>query len=84
MPRHQLPPGPGRPKGSRNKAPLEIQKLIHEALDRAGGADYLLRQSEENPVAFMGLLSKVIPKDVNLRAEVAGVITIARSFVKEK
>jgi len=46
-----------------NRATIEIRKMIHEALDEAGGVAYLTAQAHENPVAFMGLLGKVIPKD---------------------
>ena len=31
------------------------------ALDAAGGAEYLLRQTKQNPVAFMSLLGKLLP-----------------------
>ena len=59
------PAGSGRVKGTPNKNTVEIKDMIRGALDAAGGQQYLLRQSEENPVAFMGLIGKVIPKDVN-------------------
>ena len=35
--------------------------MILAALDAAGGTEYLLRQSEQNPVAFMSLLGKLLP-----------------------
>lgn len=35
--------------------------MILSALDRAGGAQYLLEQSASNPSAFMTLLGKVLP-----------------------
>jgi len=38
--------------------------MILEALDRAGGVDYLRRQAVENPPAFLALVGKVLPKDV--------------------
>lgn len=77
------PPGPGRPKGVPNKITLEIRKMIEKALVDVGGADYLARQADENPVAFMGLIGKILPKDVNLTAEVSGVVSIVRSFVSK-
>lgn len=53
--------GKGRPKGSTNVATREIKGMILEALSRKGGADYLERQADENPVAFMSLLGKILP-----------------------
>lgn len=54
-------PGPGRPKGAPNKQTTAIKEMIIAALDKAGGVDYLEAQSRENPVAFMGLVGKVLP-----------------------
>jgi hypothetical protein len=72
----KLPPnaGKGRPKGSTNKATKEIKDMILGALERAGGETYLVTQADENPVAFMGLIGKVIPRDV--KAEVTGAIEL--------
>ncbi len=53
--------GKGRPKGVPNKATTAIKDMIVQALTNVGGVDYLSRQAEENPVAFMGLVGKVIP-----------------------
>ena len=61
-------PGPGRPKGSVNKTTGAIKDMILAALDAAGGEGggiaYLTRQAEENPVAFMGLVGKVLPMQI--------------------
>lgn len=54
-------PGPGRRKGVPNKQTTAIKEMIIAALDKAGGVDYLEVQSRENPVAFMGLVGKVLP-----------------------
>lgn len=56
--------GPGRPKGSPNKVGADIKALVIGALEKAGGMDYLLAQSKANPVAFMGLVGKVLPLQV--------------------
>jgi hypothetical protein len=53
--------GPGRPKGVPNKATAAIKDMIVQALDKAGGVDYLITQSEENPTAFLTLVGKVLP-----------------------
>ena len=62
-----LPPnaGKGRGKGNTNKINKELKDLIRGALDDAGGQKYLTRQANENPVAFMTLLGKIVPKDIN-------------------
>lgn len=53
--------GPGRPKGVPNKATTAIKEMIVQALDRAGGVDYLITQADENPTAFLTLVGKVLP-----------------------
>lgn len=54
-------PGPGRKKGVPNKTTTALREMILNALDRAGGVDYLARQAEENPAPFMALIGKVLP-----------------------
>ncbi len=67
--KHPLPPGPGRPKGSPNKLNGSMKEMIMEAFEKAGGAEWLARQADENPVAFMGLLGKLLPSDIALSAQ---------------
>lgn len=64
-----LPKTGGRKKGSGNKASVEIKDMIRGALNDAGGQKYLKAQSEKNPVAFMGLIGKIIPADVNAKLQ---------------
>lgn len=66
--------GMGRPKGSANKVQADVKAMILGALEQAGGQQYLAEQAEANPAAFMGLVGKVLPKDV--RAEVSGAIEL--------
>jgi hypothetical protein len=54
-------PGPGRPKGSKNKTSIALREQILAALDRVGGEEYLARLAIENSSAFSGLLGKVLP-----------------------
>ena len=56
--------GKGRPKGVPNKSTTAIKDMILKALDKAGGVDYLLKQSDENPTAFLTLVGKVLPLQV--------------------
>ncbi len=61
--------GKGRPKGALNKTTVQIKDAILAAAEAAGGeggvSAYLTRQAEENPVAFMTLLGKIIPLQVS-------------------
>lgn len=57
--------GKGRPKGSVNKTTKAIKEMVMLALDEAGGVDYLVQQSEENPTAFLTLVGKVLPLQVD-------------------
>ncbi len=54
----------GRVRGTPNKITKALKDMILTALDRKGGADYLERQADENPQAFMTLLGKVLPLQV--------------------
>ena len=51
----------GRQKGSVNKLTADVKAMVLEALDTAGGVDYLVAQSRDNPNAFMTLVGKVLP-----------------------
>lgn len=61
MPRGGNRNGAGRPKGSVNKFTGAVKDMILEALAQAGGVEYLAKQAEANPNAFMGLVGKVLP-----------------------
>lgn len=54
----------GRKAGTPNKLPAAIKAMIEGALSDVGGQAYLARQAEENPVAFMGLVGKVLPLQI--------------------
>lgn len=57
----------GRRKGTPNKFTGELKDMIQGALADAGGQAYLVRQAKRNPGAFLALLGKTLPKDVNLK-----------------
>ena len=65
-PKGARPPaaGRGRPKGSPNKLSGAVKDMVIQALDQAGGVEYLTSQAEKNPAAFMALLGKVLPIQV--------------------
>ena len=55
---------PNQGKRGPNKATNELKEMILQALDKSGGVDYLVRQAEEKPVAFLALVGKVLPMTV--------------------
>lgn len=57
--------GAGRKKGSPNKTTTEVKNAILKAFDEVGGSKYLVEVAKENPTAFLTLLGKVLPKDIN-------------------
>jgi hypothetical protein len=60
--------GAGRKAGVPNKLNADIKDMIMGALQDAGGQQYLAQQARDNPAAFMGLVGKVIPKDLKVDA----------------
>ena len=68
--------GKGRPKGVPNKTTAKIKDMIVQALDNKGGVKYLMQQAEDNPVAFMGLVAKVLPMQIT--GEDGGAIRVAK------
>lgn len=57
-------PGAGRPKGSLDKGNALIREMVAQALDQAGGVEYLSRIAETHPGPFLGLVGKVLPIQV--------------------
>ena len=68
----------GRQKGTPNKLTADVKQAIESAFKKVGGADYLARQAEENPTAFMTLLGKVLPTQVT--GEGGGPVEIATTL----
>jgi hypothetical protein len=58
--------GPGRPKGMPNKNTAKLKEMILEALDKAGGVEYLLScaNNEKTQGAFLSLIGKVLPMTI--------------------
>lgn len=69
-------PKGGSRKGRPNKTTAALKEMILMALDKAGGAEYLQRQADESPTAFMALLGKVLPMTVNADLNHSGGITV--------
>jgi len=58
--------GPGRPKGSQSKLTKDLKEMILQALDNAGGVEYLERRANDprTASAFLTLVGKVLPMTV--------------------
>lgn len=58
--------GPGRPKGSTNKATAQLKDMILGALDQSGGVEYLVARANDprTASAFLTLVGKVLPMQV--------------------
>jgi len=55
----------GRLKGTPNKFTVDLRQMILRALSEVGGHEYLMRQAEQNPTAFLALVGKVVPKQLS-------------------
>ena len=53
--------GAGRKPGVPNKLSADIKGMVLGALQDVGGRDYLAARALDQPVAFMGLVGKVLP-----------------------
>jgi hypothetical protein len=71
----------GRQKGTPNKVNALLKDQILAALDKAGGVDYLYRQAGENPTAFLTLVGKVLPTQVNHSGEDGGPIHVIQRVI---
>lgn len=58
--------------------------MILEALDRKGGADYLVEQAGANPKAFLSLLGRVLPMQVTGEGGPLEISVIRRVIVDPK
>lgn len=58
-------PGPGRPKGSKNRLSLAVRDMVEEALEGVGGVEYLKTQAIANPNAFLSLIAKLMPTELS-------------------
>ena len=55
----------GRKKGTRNKLTRDLKEMIVNALNGAGGEEYLKKQAEKSPAAFLALVGRVLPLQVH-------------------
>lgn len=66
----------GRLVGTKNHNSTELKDMIMQALHGAGGRQYLQKQADENPAAFLGLVGKVLPKDMNVNIPQAMIVSL--------
>ena len=66
--------GKGRPKGAVNKITKTIREAIELSFVQVGGADYLAKMADEQPVAYMSLLGKILPQQMELAGKDGGAI----------
>jgi hypothetical protein len=74
----------GRPKGVRNKL-TNLRDSVLEAFDQVGGTEYLARLAngtQSDRAAFVGLVSKVLPTQIN--ANVEGGIQVQLSWLGQR
>ena len=76
--------GPGRPKGSRDKIASSVKEMIEKSLTKAGGVDYLLQQSKDNPVAYLSLIKTVVPKTIEATIDPSDGLTELLKYVADK
>ncbi len=67
--------GGGSRKGVPNKNTAALKDMVVQALGEAGGVDYLIKQANEHPAAFMTLLGKILPLQVT--GQDGGTLTIS-------
>ena len=70
--RHPPNAGKGRKKGVPNKITASVKEMILAALDAVGGQRYLEEQAKQNPQAFMSLLGRIIPSEINGQVRTIG------------
>jgi len=75
--------GKGRPKGAINKNTKALKEMILGALDGAGGQDYLQRQAEDNPTAFLSLIGKVLPTELKGNLEGNLIVNVVTGVPRE-
>jgi len=74
----------GRPKGSTNAKNMALKTMILNSLERVGGEEYLMRQAEENPSAFLTILGKIIPSELNAKLSGAVKVNGTINFVRPR
>ena len=54
----------GRKKGVPNKFTIEVRDMVKAALEGVGGVAYLEQQARDSPAAFLSLVARLIPREI--------------------
>lgn len=73
---------PGKPKGAVNKVTKEVKQMILDALDGAGGVEYLIEQAHSKPAAFLALVGKVMPLQITGDGDNPLALSVTVKYVK--
>ena len=60
----------GRQKGTCNKLTVSVKEALDETFERRGGVTALVAWSKKDPSGFYHLWGRLLPKQVNMNAEV--------------
>lgn len=71
---------PGKPKGATAHITRDVREMVLTALHHAGGAEYLYMQALDNPKAFLALVAKVLPMQVEGSGEGGGIVVQIQQF----
>jgi hypothetical protein len=74
----------GRKRNVSNKVTRDIREMIRAALNKAGGISYLVKQAESNPTAFLTLVGKIIPAQINATVDKRDVTELTRDELLER
>jgi hypothetical protein len=67
-------PGPGRPKGSRNKLGEAFLEALYSDFQQHGAA-VIARVRAEKPDQYLKVIASILPKDINLNVDPIGEMT---------
>jgi hypothetical protein len=81
--RPKRPKTGGRKAGVPNKTTAQLKDMILGALDAAGGMEYLQRQADESPGAFLSLIGKVLPTTLAGEGSSGGIKSISVKFGRD-
>lgn len=62
--------GMGRKKGVPNRLTASVKQMILGALDDLGGQQWLVESAKQDPKAFMSLLGRILPSEIQMDANV--------------
>jgi hypothetical protein len=77
------PANSGRKSNVSNKITRDIREMIRAVLDKVGGVSYLVKQAESNPTAFLTLVGKIIPTQINAAVDKREIAELSRDELLE-